>query len=524
MMNSFELTYATMYDPPEELHTLYEQALEKIKDQLGKNHGMIIGGADRFADHVFKNYNPARRDQLLGTFQKGSAQDADRAVRAARKAFETWRLIPWRERADLLLKAADLIDERIFEIAAVTTLEVGKNRLEALGDVAEAPALIRYTVEQLKKHNGFIVKMGEDPLEDYQATNYDTLQPYGVWVVISPFNFPTALTSGPMAAALAGGNTVVMKPATSTSWSVRLLAEAFRDAGFPPGVVNFVTGSGSVLGQALIDHPGVDGVTFTGSYGVGMSVYRQFAQREYVHPVILEMGGKNPAIVSRNADLDRAVKGIVRSAFGLQGQKCSANSRIYLEEPIYDQVVARLVEETEKLTIGDPGDRETYLGPVIAGGPYSDYKNYTEELSQAGKILTGGKALTDGDYAQGYFVEPTLVADVPLDHRLWKEEMFLPISLVHQVQNLEEAMELANNTRFGLTAGFYGSKEETRWFFDHIQAGVNYANRPQGSTSGAWPGYQPFGGWKASGSTGVNAGGPYYLQRYMREQVRTVID
>lgn len=523
-MSTFELTYATMYDPPEELHTLYEQALEKKKNQLGQNHGMIIGGADRFADQVFENYNPARRDQLLGTFQKGSPEDADRAVRAARKAYETWRLIPWQERADLLLKTADLLEEQIFEIAAVTTLEVGKNRMEALGDVAEAPALIRYAVEQLEKHDGFIVKMGEDPLEEYQAVNYDTLQPYGVWVVISPFNFPTALTAGPVAAALAGGNTVVMKPATDTSWTVRLMAETFREAGFPPGVVNFVTGSGSVLGQALIDHSDVDGVTFTGSYQVGMSIYRQFAQREYVHPVILEMGGKNPAIVSRNADLDRAVQGIARSAFGLQGQKCSANSRIYLEEPIYDQVVARLVEETEKMKLGDPGKRETYLGPVIADGPYNEYKQYTEELSQAGKILTGGKVLTHAEFARGYFVEPTLVADVPLDHPLWKKEMFLPISLVHKVENLEEALELANDTRYGLTAGFYGSEEESRWFFDHIQAGVNYVNRPQGSTTGAWPGYQPFGGWKASGSTGVNAGGPYYLQRYMREQVRTVIE
>lgn len=523
-MSSFELTYATMYDPPEKLHTLYEQALENVKGQLGQNHGMIIGGADRFADHVFKTHNPARRDQLLGTFQKGTARDADQAVQAARKAFESWRQVPWQKRVELLRKAADLIEERTFEMAAVTTLEVGKNRLEALGDVAEAPALIRYTTGQLEKNDGFIVKMGEDPLQDYQAINYDTLQPYGVWLVISPFNFPTALTGGPVAAALAGGNTVVMKPATATSWSVRLLAEAFRDAGFPPGVVNFVTGSGSVLGQALIEHPDVDGVTFTGSYEVGMSVYRQFARREYVHPVILEMGGKNPAVVSKNADLERAVQGIVRSAYGLQGQKCSANSRIYLEEPVYDQVVDRLVEETEKLIIGNPELRETYLGPVIAGGPYRDYQKYMEELSQAGKILTGGKVLTQGKFAQGYYVEPALVADVPLDHKLWKEEMFLPISLVHKVQNLEDAIALANDTRYGLTAGFYGNEEETRWFFDHIQAGVNYANRPQGSTTGAWPGYQPFGGWKASGSTGVNAGGPYYLQRYMREQVRTVIE
>lgn len=523
-MSSFELTYATMFDPPEELHSAFEHALDKKQGELGETVGMLINGEDRFAEHTFKKTNPTRPDQVLAHFQTGTAGDADRAVAAAREAFPDWKRTPWQERIALIRKAADVIDRRIFEMAAVTTLEVGKNRLEALGDVAEAPALLRYAADQMEAHDGFVNEMGQDPLQGYQATNYSLLRPYGVWLVISPFNFPAALTGGPVGAALAAGNTVVMKPASATPWTVRLLAESFQEAGFPPGVVNYVTGSGSVLGQALIDHPQVDGVTFTGSYDVGMSVYRQFAQRDYVHPVILEMGGKNPAIVSRNADLDRAVSGIVRSAFGLQGQKCSANSRVYLEEPIYDQVVERLVEETEKLTIGDPGERETFLGPVISGGPYHDYQQFTEELSQAGTILSGGRVLTHGEYGKGYFVEPTLVADVPHDHRLWKVEMFLPITLVHKVESLDQAMTLANDTEYGLTAGFYGSEEESRWFFNHIQAGVNYVNRPQGSTTGAWPGYQPFGGWKASGSTGVNAGGPHYLQRYMREQVRTIID
>ena len=523
-MSSFELTYATMFDPPEELHTRFEGALQQVRSRLGKNRGMIIQGEEVFGEKNLQVKNPARAEQVLARFPRGTAEHADRAVRAARKAFPAWQATPWQERIALVRKAAEIIDRRTFEMAAVTTLEVGKNRLEALGDVAEAPALLRYAADQMEANDGFVTRMGQDPLQGYQASNYSLLRPYGVWLVISPFNFPAALTGGPVGAALVAGNTVVMKPATATPWTVRLLAESFQEAGFPPGVVNYVTGSGSVLGQALIDHPEVDGVTFTGSYDVGMGVYRQFAQRDYVHPVILELGGKNPAIVSRRADLERAVSGIVRSAFGLQGQKCSANSRVYIEEPVYDQVVARLVEETEKLTIGDPGDRETFLGPVISGGPYEDFKQYTEELSQAGTILTGGRVLTRGEYGGGYFVEPTLVADVPHNHRLWKHEMFLPITLVHKVESLEQAMALANDTEYGLTSGFYGSEEEIEWFFDHIQAGVNYANRPQGSTTGAWPGYQPFGGWKASGSTGVNAGGPHYLQRYLREQVRTVIE
>ena len=415
------------------------------------------------------------------------------------------------------------MEARIFDLAAVTTLEVGKNRLEALGDVFEAPALIRYTCDQLESNQGFVKTLGVDPVPGYQVQNISTLQPYGVWLVISPFNFPTALTAGPVGAALAAGNTVVMKPAGRTPWSVRLLAECFQEAGLPEGAVNFVTGSGSGIGQALIDHPGVDGVTFTGSYPVGMGIYRQFAQRDYVHPVILELGGKNPVIVSQSADLDRAVSGIVRSAFGLQGQKCSANSRIYLEAPIYDQFLERMVAEMGKLKIGDPTQRETYLGPVISADVYQDYQDYSRELSAAGDLAAGGKVLQSNGLDRGYFVEPTLAVDLPLDHQFWKKELFLPISLVHKVDSLESGLKLANDIQFGLTAGFYGSDQEAEKFLAASEAGVNYVNRPQGSTTGAWPSYQSFGGWKASGSSGVGAGGPYYLQRYMREQIRTTV-
>ena len=257
--------------------------------------------------------------------------------------------------------------------------------------------------------------------------------PYGVWLVISPFNFPFALTGGPAGAALVAGNTIVIKPATDTPWIVRLLAECFRDAGLPDGVCNFVTGPGRTLGQALIDSPEVDGVTFTGSFDVGMKIFRDFAHGNYVRPTILELGGKNPAIVSRNADLEIAATGIIRSAFGLQGQKCSAASRVFVEAPVYDDLVDRLVTMTNKLTIGDPTDRKNYLGPVVNKSSYEDYKNFTAELAQAGTILTGGKVLTEGEFAKGYFCAPTLVADLPYDHRLWKYEMFLPITTIGKV-------------------------------------------------------------------------------------------
>jgi 1-pyrroline-5-carboxylate dehydrogenase len=523
MADAFKLTYSTMFNPPEELHTRFEEAIEQVRSGLGKEHGMIIDGKDHFSEEKFEDRSPADTEVVLGTFQKGTSQDAHDALAAARRAFPMWSGMKWQERVALLRRAADRIDERIFEIGAAMAMEVGKNRMESLGDVAETSDLIRYSCEQMEKNNGYIVEMGRDPLVGYSSTNYSIMRPYGVWLVISPFNFPCALTGGPAGAAMATGNTIVMKPATDTPWVVRLLAECFREAGIPDGVFNFVTGPGRTLGQALIDSPEVDGVTFTGSYDVGMRIYRDFAEGRYIRPTILELGGKNPAIVSRNADVERAAVGIVRSAFGLQGQKCSACSRVYIEEPLYDQVVDKLVELTNKLVIGDPTERQVYLGPVINSASYEDFKNYTEELSQDGTFLTGGKVLTDGEYSRGFFATPTLVADVPLNHRLWKHEMFLPITTVARVKNLEEAMQEANDVDYGLTAGFYGSDEEQKWFFENIQAGVTYANRPQGATTGAWPGFQPFGGWKGSGSTGKNAGGHYYLPLYMHEQIQTLV-
>ncbi len=523
MAEKFRLTYATMYNPPDELHINFEKEVQVVKNNLGQDYPMLIDGQDVYTDAKFEDRSPINTDWLLGTFQKGDASHATAAMTAARKAAKSWNRTPWQERVALVRKAAGLIDERIYKFGAVIALEVGKNRLEALADAAETADLMRYAADQLEENNGFVVKMGEDPLTGYKASNYSVLKPYGVWLVISPFNFPAALTGGPVGAALVAGNTVVMKPATDTPWTSRLLAECFRDAGFPAGVVNFVTGPGSTLGQALIDSPEVDGITFTGSYDVGMKIYRDFAAYKYPRPLILEMGGKNPAIVSRHADLDRAVAGVFRSAFGLQGQKCSAASRVLVEEQVYDEFVSRLVEQTKKAVIGDPTRQEVFLGPVANKGGYNDFKTFTEELSQGGEFLTGGKVMTEGEYGKGYFCEPT-IATAPMSHRLWKHEMFLPITMVAKVKSLDEAMAIANDVEYGLTAGFYGSPDEAKWFFENIEAGVTYANRPQGATTGAWPGFQPFGGWKGSGSSGKNAGGHYYVQLYMREQIHTTIE
>jgi len=523
-MVDFKLTYATMFNPPEELHTHFDTALAKVKAGLGADHGMFINGKDVFTAEKFEDRNPANTDVVLGTFQKGDEKSAQAALAAARKAFPKWSHTPWQERVSLLRNAAEKIDERLFEIGAVLALEVGKNRMEALGDIAETADLIRYACAQMEKNDGYVAAMGKDPLVGYESTNVSVLRPYGVWLVISPFNFPAALAGGPTGAALVTGNTVVMKPATDTPWTGRLLAECFRDAGLPDGVINYVTGPGRTLGQALITCQDVDGVTFTGSFEVGMGIFRDFSQCGWVRPIILELGGKNPAIVSRHADLERAAIGILRSAFGLQGQKCSAASRVYIEEPVYDELTARLKELAGKLVIGDPTKRQVYLGPVINKNSYNDFKNFAAEITQAGgKFLTGGHILGGKPYDKGYFCEPTFATDLPLEHRLWKREMFVPITTVAKAKSLDVALEYANSVDYGLTAGFYGSEEEVSWFFDNIRAGVTYANRPQGATTGAWPGFQPFGGWKASGSSGKNAGGHYYLPLYMHEQIHTLV-
>ncbi len=519
----FKLTYATMFNPPEELHTRFDAGLARVKKGLGKEYAMIINNKDVFASEKFEDRSPINTDWLLAVMQKGNEQHARQALAAARKAFPGWSHTPWQERLKLLRKTADLIDQRMFEMGPVMALEVGKNRMESLGDIAETADLIRYACDQMEANDGYFVEMGKDPLVGYESNNISVLRPYGVWLVISPFNFPFALTGGPAGAALVSGNTIVIKPATDSAWIVRLLVECFRDAGLPDGVCNFVTGPGSTIGKALITCQEVDGVTFTGSFDVGMRIFRDFSECRWLRPIILELGGKNPVIVSRHADRERAAIGIVRSAFGLQGQKCSAASRVFIEAPVYEEMIVRLRDLTDKMTIGDPTDRKNYLGPVINQNSFQDFRTFTEDLSQNGKILTGGHILSGGEYDKGYYCAPTLITDLPLDHPLWKQEMFVPITTIARVNNLDEAIRHANDVDYGLTSGFYGSEEEISWYQNNIQSGVAYANRPQGATTGAWPGFQPFGGWKASGSSGKNSGGRYYLPLYMHEQIHTVV-
>ncbi|HXF44656.1 MAG TPA: aldehyde dehydrogenase family protein [Burkholderiaceae bacterium] len=523
MNEGFKLTYSTMFNPPAELHANFDAALARVKARLGADYPMWIDGRPRAGASRFEVRSPIDRDWLLATFPAGTAADVDDAVAAARRAFPAWRAMPWQQRVQLLRRAAVLIEERVYDIAAAVALEVGKNRMEALGEVQETADLISWYCDQMQANDGFVRTLPNDPLAGFVSRNRTVLKPYGVWAVIAPFNFPYALAGGPVAAALVTGNTVVFKLASDTAWSGWLLLEVLRDAGLPAGVVNYVTGAGSTVGSALVEHAGVDGVTFTGSYEVGMQIVRSSAQRAWPRPCIAEMGGKNAAIVSRHADLDRAALGIMRSAFGLQGQKCSACSRVYVEKPVAGVLREKLVELTRRIAIGDPTQQANWLGPVINAAAYARYEKCAVNLRQHGTIFIGGEQLRDGALAKGYFVAPT-VATAPLDYRLWREEKFIPLVLVGEVDSVDQAIDLANASEYGLTAGFYGAGDEIDRFLDRIEAGVTYVNRPQGATTGAWPGYQPFGGWKASGTTGKAIGSFWYLPQYLREQSQTVVD
>ncbi len=497
----------------------FDAAYESVRAQMGRVYPMLIGDSERMAAETLEKRTPVNIDRVLGVYQKGSAQDAKDAIAAAKAAFPAWSELPWRKRVTSMRKVAATINKRLFEMSAWLSLDVGKSRAEALGDVKETADLIDYYCDQMEANRGF-----DHPMKpEGTALTRSVMCPYGVWVVISPFNFPVALSGGPMGAALVAGNTVVLKPASDTPISTWYLARCFRDADLPPGVVNFVTGPGRTAGEEMITSPDVGGMTFTGSFEVGFDILKRFS-RIHPRPCIAEMGGKNPVIVSSKADLDAAAEGVMRSAFGLSGQKCSANSRVYVQRGVKNEFLRILKEKTETLSVGDPTLPGIFTGPVINAQAYGKFKESVSlAIANGGEIVAGGRTLTEGDLAKGYYVAPTIVDGLPLNHLFFKEELFLPFVVTGEYEDLDEALREANDNTYGLTAGFFSrDKTEIRHFLRHIQAGVVYVNREKGATTGAWPGVQPFGGWKASGSTSRGGGGLYYVQQYLREQSQTV--
>jgi acyl-CoA reductase-like NAD-dependent aldehyde dehydrogenase len=522
-MSGFQLTYSTMFAAPAELHELFERALIRVGQAQGREHALLIGGCDVVTDRKSLKRSPIDQRRILGNFQIAGAAEVDRAMQAASAAFKSWRFTPWNERVALLRKAARLIEERVYDIAAAVALEVGKNRMEALGEIQEAADFFKIYADQMEEGAGFDRALLDDPIAGSPSHNRSVLKPYGVWVVIAPFNFPFALAAGPVAAALVAGNTVVLKGAEDTPWAGRMLAECLRDAGFPSGVFNYLNGTGAEAGEQLSQHPLAAGITFTGSHEVGLRIAAAQAAKRRFLPLIAEMGGKNSAIVTHRADLDSAATGIVRSAFGMQGQKCSALSRLYVEAAVADELIAAITSKMQALTIGDPTQANTWLGPVATQAAYGRYADYCHGLRSSGsRILMGGEQLRDGELEHGFYCAPTL-AESAGDHPLWSREMFCPIVMLQRVRDRDQAMLLANTSEFGLTAGFYGAADEIDWFFENIEAGTTYANRSLGATTGAWPGYQAFAGWKGSSSTGKAIASFYYLSQYMREQSQTHI-
>ena len=504
----------------EEFHAAYDAAVAKVRAEFGGEHPIFIDGkAVRSRSGTFTDTSPANRKLVLGRFQKGTRADAKRAVKAAKAGFPAWSSLHFMERVQIMLRAADLMSGRKFYLAALMTFENGKNRYEAVADVDEAIDFLRWYAEALVANRGFQRDMGRY-YPDERATS--VLKPFGVWAVVSPFNFPLAIATGMTVGALITGNTAVLKPASDTPFIALKLYEALREAGVPGSALQYITGPGSTVGQDLVENEDVAGIAFTGSKAVGLGAFQRFTET-HPKPMITEMGGKNPTIVTATADLEKAVSGVVRAAFGYGGQKCSATSRVIVDRRIKRQFLARLVEETKKIQVGDPTQRDAFLGPVINEDAVRKYRLAVQLARKGrGKVLCGGRVLSTGSFRDGLFVEPTVVEGFPPAHRVNQEEFFVPYLSVVDCDGLEEALDIANGVEYGLTAGIFSEDpQEVARFFDRIEAGVAYANRVAGSTTGAVVGVQPFGGWKASTITNKAAGGDYYLQQFLREQSQT---
>ncbi|MHB8605768.1 MAG: aldehyde dehydrogenase family protein [Thermoplasmatota archaeon] len=498
----------------------FEAALKKVRANIGETHPMLIDGEEVAGDSVFADTNPANTSEVLGYFQKGDAEDVGEAVKAAKEAQPAWERVAWTKRAAIFEKASKDMARRKYELAAIMCLENGKNRIEAMYDVDEAIDFLGYYASRLRAERGFVQKMGEAfPGEKCETR----LRPWGVFGVVAPFNFPLAIPTGMTTGALITGNAAVLKPASDTPWLSLELVRILHGAGVPKGVLHYVTGGGSDVGQALMDHPDLDGIVFTGSRDVGVKNFGAFVTAR-PRPYICEMGGKNAIVVTAKADLDRAADGVVKSAFGFGGQKCSACSRAYVHESVHDAFVAKLAAKTKALKVGPPEHADASLGPIINAAAVRTFADAVDLAKRdGGKVLAGGRVLKDGAFGRGNFVEPTVVDGLPRGHELFRRELFVPFVALATFTDLGEVIDEVNAADYGLTSGVFSrDKKEIARYFDDVEAGVVYANRARGGSTGAMVGAQSFGGWKFSGTTDRGAGGPWYLHQFMREQSRTV--
>ncbi|QOS91321.1 L-glutamate gamma-semialdehyde dehydrogenase [Peribacillus sp. JNUCC41] len=491
----------------EENKKAYQEALQTVEGYLGQDYPLYIGAEKVTTDEKIVSYNPADKQEVIGRVSKANRDLAEKAMQEAVTAFESWKKVKPEIRADVLFKAAAIIRRRKHEFSALLTKEAGKPWNEADADTAEAIDFLEFYARQmLTLKDGVPVQSRPG-----EFNRYDYI-PLGVGIIISPWNFPFAIMAGTAVAAIVTGNTILLKPASTTPIVAAKFVEVMLEAGLPAGVLNFVPGSGAEVGDYLVDHPKTRFISFTGSRDVGLRIYKRASEvnegQIWLKRVIAEMGGKDTIVVDKEADLELAAQSIVKSAFGFSGQKCSACSRAVIVEDVYDQVLDRAVELTKQLTVGNPVENH-FMGPVIDQAAFDKIMSYIEIGNQEGRILTGG----EGDSSKGYFVQPTIVADVDPQGRLMQEEIFGPVVAFTKAKDFNEALEIANNTEYGLTGAVITTNrlnmEKAR---EEFHVGNLYFNR---GCTGAIVGYQPFGGFNMSG-TDSKAGGPDYLQLHMQ--------
>lgn len=492
----------------EENRLVFEEGLKTVDAYLGQDYPLRIGSEKVVTEDKIVSVNPANKEQIIGRVSKANRALAEKAMQAADKAFQNWRKSKPEMRADILFRAAAIVRRRKHEFSALLVKEAGKPWREADADTAEAIDFMEYYGRQmLKLKDGISV---ESRKIEYNRFAYI---PLGVGVIISPWNFPFAIMAGMTTAALVSGNTVLLKPASTTPVVAAKFMEVLEEAGLPAGVVNFIPGSGAEVGDYIVDHPRTRFISFTGSKEVGIRIYERAAKvnpgQIWLKRVIAEMGGKDTIVVDREADLELAAQSIVASAFGFSGQKCSACSRAVIVEDVYDDVLERAVALTKQLIIGDPSQYGTYMGPVNDEGAFQKIMSYVEIGKQEGKLMTGG----EGDNSKGWFIQPTIFADVAEDARIMKEEIFGPVVAFCKAKDFNHAIEIANNTEYGLTgAVISNNREHIEKAREDFHVGNLYFNR---GCTGAIVGYQPFGGFNMSG-TDSKAGGPDYLLLHMQ--------
>lgn len=532
-----EFTYKKFLEQgrEEEFDSLFDSAVSKVKASiLGKKFAMHIGGKEVFAQNELLEYSPIDRSLLIGKFPKGTRENAKQAIDAAQAAFEGWSKTDYKKRVEIFRHAAKIFSREKFTLGAILSIENGKTRYESVGEVDEAIDFLNYYAQDLENNKGYLrktklsqssatVSAGFQGAPGQQEDVRIAMRPYGVFGVLAPFNFPISISVGMSTGALITGNTVVFKPSSTDNMAMLTglkIYEIFKEAGVPDGVFNYVTGPGSEIGDEFATSKKVGGIAFTGSKATGVGMMMKSYSLGLQKSFIVEMGGKNPAIVSKSADLDIAAKGIASAAFGFAGQKCSACSRVYVHQSVKEQFISKLVEKMRSFKIGDPLKKDIYVGPLISENALQKYHYAVNEANRSGKIIFGGKKVETG--LKGIYVEPTL-AELEHENKLFHEELFVPFLCITTYKELGDALAKANDVEYGLTAGFYSSKKsEIKEFLSAIQAGVVYVNRETSATTGAIVGLHTFVGWKGSGLTGKGSGSRFYLQQFMREQSESV--